>query len=292
MANDFLQERRQRIEQYRKQVRQKETLPQKVDIPDGLFVKCEGCGKALYQEEVTHNLEVCPHCQFHFRIGATERLAITVDELSFNEIDPFLESRNPLDMPDYEKKLAQGFEDTKFFDAFVGGRATIHSIPVAIGVLNSFFMMGSMGSVVGERITRLIEYAIHYRYPLIIFSASGGARMQEGLFSLMQMAKTSAALKRLDQAGLLFISVLTHPTTGGVAASFASLGDINIAEHGALIGFAGARVIKQTIQQDLPDGFQTAAFQLEHGQVDLVVHRKAMRQTLHHLLRIHGGVVR
>ena len=289
MATDFLLERRHRIEQYRKQVRQKVATPQKVDIPDGLFIKCEGCGASLYQQEVTRNMEVCPSCNYHFRMGANERLAITIDELSFQEIDPFLESQNPLNMPDYEKKLAQGFDDTKFFDAFVGGKALIGGQVVAIGVLNSFFMMGSMGSVVGERITRLVEYAGRERLPLIIFSASGGARMQEGLYSLMQMAKTSAALARFDQLGLLFISVLTHPTTGGVAASFASLGDIILAEKGALIGFAGARVIKQTIQQDLPEGFQTAEFQLQHGQVDAVVHRRQLRSTLIQLLQLHQG---
>lgn len=289
MATDFLQERRQRIEQYRKQIRQKVVTLQKIDIPDGLFIKCEGCGASLYQEDVTRNMEVCPLCDFHFRMGANERLAITIDELSFQELDPFLESQNPLNMPDYEKKLAQGFHDTKFFDAFVGGRALIGGQPVAIGVLNSFFMMGSMGSVVGERITRLIEEAIRQRLPLILFSASGGARMQEGLYSLMQMAKTSAALARLDQQGLLYLSILTHPTTGGVAASFASLGDINIAEQGALIGFAGARVIKQTIQQELPEGFQTAEFQRDHGQLDIVVHRRQLRPLLIRLLQLHQG---
>lgn len=290
MANDFLNERHQRIEQYRKQIRQKETVTKRVDIPDGLFVKCEGCNKAIYQLDLTKNLNVCPYCDYHFRLGAIERIAITVDERSFNELDPLIESRNPLQMPDYEKKLAQGFQDTNYFDAFVGGTATIDAIPVAFGVLNSFFMMGSMGSVVGEKVTRLIEHARQHRLPLVIVSASGGARMQEGLLSLMQMAKTSAAIARYDQDGLLFISVMTYPTTGGVAASFASLGDINLAEKGALIGFAGARVIKQTIQQDLPDGFQTAEFQQEHGQVDLIVSRKHLRAKISQILALHKGV--
>lgn len=289
MANDFLSERHQRIEHYRKLIRQKEAVTKRVDIPDGLFVKCEGCGKALYQQDLAKNLNVCPSCDFHFRIGAIERIAITLDENTFQELDPLLESRNPLNMPDYEKKLAQGYQDTNYFDAFVSGIGKLNHTPIAFGVLSSFFMMGSMGSVVGEKVTRLIEYAITHRLPLIIFSASGGARMQEGLFSLMQMAKTSAALAKLDQAGLLFVSVMTYPTTGGVAASFASLGDINIAEEGAMIGFAGARVIKQTIQQELPEGFQTSKFQLEHGQVDMVVHRKHMRTKLSHLLNLHKG---
>jgi acetyl-CoA carboxylase carboxyl transferase subunit beta len=191
-------------------------------------------------------------------------------------------------MPEYEQKLAVSKKSTGQPEAFISGQALIQNLPVAIGVLDSFFMMGSMGSVVGEKITRLIEYAGQKHLPLIIFSASGGARMQEGILSLMQMVKTSAALKKLDQLGGLFISVLTHPTTGGVAASYASLGDVIVAEHGALIGFAGARVIKQTIQQDLPEGFQTAAFQLKHGQVDLVVERKQLKQSLVQLLRFHG----
>jgi acetyl-CoA carboxylase carboxyl transferase subunit beta len=215
------------------------------------------------------------------------------DPESFQVIDDTLTSKNPLNMPDYDSKLAVSKKSTGQLEAFVGGTAMIQGLPVAIGVLDSFFMMGSMGSVVGEKITRLIELAILKQLPLLIFSASGGARMQEGILSLMQMVKTSAALKHFDQAGGLFISIMTHPTTGGVAASYASLGDIHVAEHGALIGFAGARVIKQTIQQDLPEGFQTAGFQLKHGQVDLVVHRKDLRTTLLTLLRFHpskGGL--
>lgn len=289
MANDFLTKRRERVEMYRKQIRQKSQGTQKIDIPEGIFVQCEGCGKAVYKKEVVNNLYVCPFCNFHFRLGPKERLEMTVDPQSFTELDPFLASGNPLQMPEYEEKLTQGFENTKYLDAFVGGRAKIDGIPVTVGVLNSFFMMGSMGSVVGERITRLTEYALANRLPLVIFSASGGARMQEGLYSLMQMAKTSAALSRFDQAGLLFVSVLTHPTTGGVAASFASLGDIIIAEQGALIGFAGPRVIQQTIKQELPEGFQTAQFQLEHGQVDIVIHRKNLRNIIIKILKIHSG---
>ena len=264
-----------------------------IDIPDWLFIECEQCHTALYQKALQENLSVCPHCQFHFRLRVPERLALICDPESFQVIDDTLTSKNPLNMPDYDSKLAVSKKSTGQLEAFVGGTAMIQGLPVAIGVLDSFFMMGSMGSVVGEKITRLIELAILKQLPLLIFSASGGARMQEGILSLMQMVKTSAALKHFDQAGGLFISIMTHPTTGGVAASYASLGDIHVAEHGALIGFAGARVIKQTIQQDLPEGFQTAGFQLKHGQVDLVVHRKDLRTTLLTLLRFHpskGGL--
>jgi acetyl-CoA carboxylase carboxyl transferase subunit beta len=258
-----------------------------IDIPDGLFVECEQCHAALYQKALQENLSVCPHCQFHFRLSVPDRLALVCDEGSFVAMDETLTSKNPLNMPDYDTKLAGSMKSTGRKEAFVSGTARMQGQAVAIGILDSFFMMGSMGSVVGEKITRLIEHACQHHLPLLIFSASGGARMQEGIFSLMQMVKTTAALKKLDQAKGLFISIMTHPTTGGVAASYASLGDIHVAEHGALIGFAGARVIKQTIQQDLPEGFQTAGFQLKHGQVDLVVERKHLKATLIRLLQFH-----
>lgn len=261
---------------------------QQIDIPDGLFVECEQCHAPLYQKTLSENLMVCPHCQFHFRLHVEERLALITDPKSFVEIDASLTPNDPLQMPGYAGKISVSQQSTHHQEAFVFGTATIENMPVAIGILDSFFMMGSMGSVVGEKITRLIEMAIKQALPVLIFSASGGARMQEGIFSLMQMVKTSAALKKLDQVGGLFLSVLTHPTTGGVAASYASLGDIILAEHGALIGFAGARVIKQTIQQDLPEGFQTAQFQLQHGQVDRVVQRHELKATLTQLLRLHG----
>ena len=258
-----------------------------IDIPTGLFVACEQCHAALYQKTLIDNLSVCPHCQFHFRVRVEDRLAMTLDPETFVELNAHLTPNNPLAMPDYEAKVSISQKSTAHDEAFISGTGTIQSIPVAIGILDSFFMMGSMGSVVGEKITRLIEHASTHHLPLIIFSASGGARMQEGIFSLMQMVKTSAALKKFDKEKGLFISVFTHPTTGGVSASYASLGDIHLAEHGALIGFAGARVIKQTIQQDLPEGFQTAQFQLKHGQVDRVVERKELRSTLIKLLRFH-----
>ena len=285
--NDFLDQRKIKLEDFKKNVRKKTTAYEPIDIPDGLFIKCEQCGAAIYEKNLEVNHQICPFCDFHFRMGAQKRLDLTVDHGSFIELDRLLTSANPLSMPDYEDKLSKGKKISKMEEAFISGTAEIVGIPVAIGVLDSNFMMGSMGSAVGEKVTRLIEHALSKKLPLIIFSASGGARMQEGILSLMQMAKTSAALHYFDEKGLLYISVMTNPTTGGVAASFASLGDINIAEKSSLIGFAGARVIKQTIRQDLPEGFQTDQFQLEHGQVDLVVHRKDMRKMLYNLLQFH-----
>lgn len=289
IVNDFINERKAKLEDFKKNVRKKSTNYQPVDIPDGVFIKCDQCGAAIFEKTLETNHQICPYCDFHFRMGASKRLALTIDEGSFVELNQHLSSVNPLSMPEYEDKLAIGKKLTNMEEAFLSGTAKIVKIPVAIGILDSNFMMGSMGSVVGEKVTRLIEYATEHKLPLIIFSASGGARMQEGILSLMQMAKTSAALHRFDQKKLLYISVMTNPTTGGVAASFASLGDINIAEHSSLIGFAGARVIKQTIRQELPEGFQTDQFQLQHGMVDMVVHRKDMRKTLFKLLQLHQG---
>lgn len=285
--NDFLTERKSKLEDFKKNIRKKHTNYEPIDIPDGLFIKCEQCGAAIYEKNLVANHSICPYCDFHFRMGALRRLDLTIDHGSFKPINETIVSTNPLEMPDYMDKLATGKKLSKLNEAFLSGTATIVNLPCAIGILDSSFMMGSMGSAVGEKVTRLIEHAGEHDLPLIIFSASGGARMQEGILSLMQMAKTSAALHYFDQKGLLYISVMTNPTTGGVAASFASLGDINIAEKSSLIGFAGARVIKQTIRQDLPEGFQTDQFQLEHGQVDLVVNRKDMRKTLYKLLQFH-----
>ncbi len=285
--NDIFSKQKPKLRTFLK-VTEKPVPKNQIDLPDGLFIECEQCHSALYQKALQENLSVCPHCQFHFRLNANDRIRLVTDEGSFVEMDDTVTSKNPLSMPEYDQKLSISKKSTGHQEAFVCGLATIQGNQVAVGVLDSFFMMGSMGSVVGEKITRLIEYAIQSTLPVVIFSASGGARMQEGILSLMQMVKTSAALKKLDQVKGLFISVLTHPTTGGVAASYASLGDIIVAEHGALIGFAGARVIKQTIQQDLPEGFQTAGFQLKHGQVDLVVERKNLKTTLIQLLRFHA----
>ena len=286
--NNFLDKRKQRLERY-KNIRGKSNNITKITIPDGIFVKCEKCGEPIYHDDLLENDYVCPKCNYHFRLSARQRIAFISDENSFKELYANLKTLNPLDFPDYEKKVKQYQEAQEEFDAFVCGEAKIDGHKVALGVLDSFFMMGSMGSVVGEKVTRLIEYSIEHKLPLIIFSASGGARMQEGIFSLMQMVKTSAALKKHDLAGLLYISVLTHPTTGGVTASFASLGDINIAEPNALIGFAGKRVIEQTIQEKLPDGFQSAEFQKEKGFVDMVVDRKDLKNVISTILTIHKG---
>jgi acetyl-CoA carboxylase carboxyl transferase subunit beta len=284
---DFLSERKLKIKEFHETILKKKITVTPVDIPDGIFVACEQCNAALYQKTLTEHQHVCPHCGHHFRINAHKRLEITVDQGSFHSIDDDIISLNPLHLPGYEDKITKSKQLSQMNEAFIGGSATIVNLPVAIGILDSTFMMGSMGSAVGEKVTRLIEFAIKQHLPLIIFSASGGARMQEGILSLMQMAKTSAALKKLSDEKLLYISVLTNPTTGGVAASFASLGDINIAEKSSLIGFAGKRVIKQTIMQELPEGFQTDQFQLEHGQVDMVVLRKDMRKVLFKLIKLH-----
>jgi len=281
----LLNERRAKILEFQKRARKRDFDYKPVNIPNHIFTKCENCGSALYKKdlEATHN--VCQYCGHHFRINATERLNITVDENTFKPLFSNLTSVDILEMPKYQDKLDNAKKLTSMNEAMVTGVAKINGYSVAIGVLDSHFMMGSMGSVVGEKITLLIEYAEKYELPLIIFSASGGARMQEGIFSLMQMAKTSGALNYFNQ---LFISVMTNPTTGGVAASFASLGDINIAEKTSLIGFAGARVIKQTIGQDLPQGFQTEKFQMKSGQIDLIVERKDLRDILTKLLKLHG----
>ncbi len=257
----------------------------KKEMPDGLWVKCSGCGEILFNKELEKNLKVCHKCGTHFRLSAWERLQITLDD--FSEYDADLTSCNPLEFPEYEAKLARAREETGLQEGVVTGEGRVNGVSVAIGVLDSNFVMGSMGSVVGEKICRLIERATEHKLPLIIFSTSGGARMQEGILSLMQMAKTSAALARFNEAGLLYISVFTDPTFGGVTASFASLGDFIIAEPGALIGFAGPRVIKETIRQELPPGAQTAEFNCEHGLIDLVVERGQLKNTLTKLLKLH-----
>ncbi len=285
--HEFLDERKKKLESFKKDVRKKNVGNGPREIPDGLFIKCDSCNTAIYTKELKEHMMVCPKCNHHFKISARQRMNITVDENSLNELFTDIISTNPLHMEGYEEKLQKGNLESNEETAFLCGEARIEKMSVAIGILDPTFMMGSMGSVVGEKVTRLIEYAIAQKLPLIIFSASGGARMQEGILSLMQMAKTSAALKKLDEAKQLYISVLTYPTTGGVAASFASLGDIMIAEEKAMIGFAGARVIQQTIRQELPEGFQTDQFQLDHGQVDMIVHRKEMRKTLAKLLKVH-----
>jgi acetyl-CoA carboxylase carboxyl transferase subunit beta len=260
----------------------------KREIPEGIMQKCPKCGTIMYAKELEKNLKVCKACGYHFSMSAPERIRATVDEGRFFEYDVDLLSVDPLGFPDYRKKLKADMEKTNLNEAVVTGEGTIGGYPAVIGVMDSRFRMGSMGSVVGEKIARAAEKAITKRYPFILFSASGGARMQEGVLSLMQMAKTSAALERMHREKVLFISVLTNPTTGGVSASFASLGDINIAEPGALIGFAGRRVIEQTVRQKLPEDFQTAEFLLKHGQLDMVVPRTELREMLIRLLDLHA----
>ncbi|MDP2424946.1 MAG: acetyl-CoA carboxylase, carboxyltransferase subunit beta [Candidatus Izemoplasmatales bacterium] len=289
--NDFFDIHKAKLAQFNAQFRKRTQFESKIEIPADLFVKCDKCLEPILHEELIRNSYVCPSCQHYFTIGARERIKMMTDNARFDELDSEMKAQNPLNFPEYEQKVRASCDKSKEQEAFVSGCAEMDGIRIAIGALDPRFMMGSMGSVVGEKVTRLVEYATANSYPLVIFSASGGARMQEGIFSLMQMAKTAGALKRHHDASLLYISVLTNPTTGGVAASFASLGDINIAESGALIGFAGPRVIKQTIRQDLPEGFQTSEFQLKHGMVDLVTDRKELKKTIISLLKFHqkGG---
>ena len=261
-----------------------EAAPKKVKIPEGLWVKCDNCKEIIYRKEVEKNFKVCPKCDYHFRISASERLPYLVDEGSFVEVEDGLSPKDFLNFKDYKDKLKNSRKKTGLKDAVISGEAKIGGKPVSLVVMDFDFMGGSMGSVVGEKITRAIERAIEKRTPFVSVASSGGARMQEGILSLMQMAKTSAAAARLGEAGLPFISVLTDPTFGGVTASFAMLGDIIIAEPKSLIGFAGPRVIEQTIKQQLPAGFQRAEFLLEHGMIDAIVPRREMRVTLGKIL--------
>jgi acetyl-CoA carboxylase carboxyl transferase subunit beta len=254
-----------------------------VKVPQGLWVKCENCGEIIYKKEVGRNLDVCPKCNYHFRISAATRINIIFDEGSFKESDEDIEPMDPLafkDVKKYKERLKAAQKKCRINDALISGEAKIDGKKVLAAVFEFSFMGGSMGSVVGEKITRLAEKAAAVAQPLIIFSSSGGARMHEGLLSLMQMAKTSAALARLRDKGVPFISVITDPTTGGVTASFAMLGDVIIAEPKALIGFAGPRVIEQTIGGKLPDGFQRSEYLLEHGMLDMIVERKNLKSVL------------
>ena len=254
------------------------------DMPEGLWNKCPDCGAMIHNLELNQNQHVCPHCSHHFLLGSRERILMLADSGSFEECDAGLVSANPLGFQGYGEKTAALREKTGLDDAVVSGRLTIGGFPVMIAVMDFRFFAGSMGSVVGEKITRAIEAAAAEKRGLIIVSASSGARMQEGMLSLMQMAKTCGALARLAEAKLPFISLLTHPTTGGVTASFATIGDINLAEPKCMIGFAGPRVVKETTHQNLPPGFQTAEFMLEHGLIDAIVPRNKMRDRLISLL--------
>lgn len=254
------------------------------DMPEGLWQKCPECGAMIHNMELEENLHVCPHCGHHFLIDARKRIELIADEGSFEETDAEMISANPLDFKGYGEKTESMREKTGLGDAVVSGRLTVGGSPAMIAVMDFKFFAGSMGSVVGEKITRAIETAIEEKRGMIIVSASSGARMQEGMLSLMQMAKTCGALARLSKAGLPYISLMTHPTTGGVTASFATVGDINLAEPKCMIGFAGPRVVKETTHQNLPPGFQTAEFMLEHGLVDAIVPRPKMREKLASLL--------
>jgi len=260
---------------------------QKRELPPDVWAKCDGCGEIIYREKLSENGSVCPKCGHHFRIGPDEYAKLLLDEALVEEYDTELVSVDPLDFvgpTPYKDRYARALKKNARKEAVVTGSGHLEGRPVKLGIMDFSFIGGSMGSVVGEKIARLAERALDERNPLIIVSASGGARMMEGVLSLMQMAKTSAALGRLHQARLPYISILTHPTTGGVTASFAMLGDVIIAEPGALIGFAGPRVIEQTIGQELPDGFQRAEFLLEHGMVDMVVPRSELKPTVSLLL--------
>ncbi len=258
-------------------------------VPEGLWVKCEKCRQILYNKELARNFKICPKCGYHFRLSASERLRMLFDDETYEELEGELRSTDPLRFRDtkrYRDRLKEGEESIGTSDAIVIGSGTIDGIPVLIGAMDFFFLGGSMGSVVGEKVTRAAERALSERRPLIIVSTSGGARMQEGILSLMQMGKISAALGRLAAGAIPFISVMADPTTGGVTASYAMLGDLNIAEPGALIGFAGPRVIEQTIRQTLPEGFQRSEFLLEHGFLDFVVERSEMKTVLARCLRL------
>jgi acetyl-CoA carboxylase carboxyl transferase subunit beta len=273
---------------YRRQENDDELTETKRSVPAGVFSKCPGCRAQLLTSDLEQNANVCPQCEHHFPFAAQQRLDLLLDPGSFVEADASIESVDPLGFKDskrYGDRLRAARKTAGGSDAIRVGAGTIEGHPIELGVFVFEFMGGSMGSVVGEKITRVFERALERRVPAIVFSASGGARMQEGVLSLMQMAKTSAALGRLREAGIPYISVLLHPTTGGVAASFAMLGDVILAEPKALIGFAGARVIQNTIRQRLPPGFQRAEFLLDHGFLDKIVSRKEMRPALARLLR-------
>ena len=261
----------------------------KIKIPEGLWVKCDSCKEIIYKKEIDKNLKICPKCNYHFRISARERIQLLVDEGSFTETDTGLSSTDPLDFKDklsYRERLEENKKKSALEEAAISGEATIEGHTVVVVIMDFSFMGGSMGSVVGEKVMRAAEVAVETKRPLITVSSSGGARMQEGIFSLMQMARVSAAIARVSENGGLYLSVLADPTFGGVTASFAMLGDVIIAEPRSLIGFAGPRVIEQTIKQQLPDDFQRAEFLLDHGMIDGVVDRKDLKRTIGQIIGI------
>lgn len=272
-----------RINPNRSTVNQPQIKP---EVPDELFSQCPGCKYTIYQKDLGSE-RICPHCGYTFRISAQERLALTIDMGTFLEMFKGIETQDPLNFPGYRKKLTLMREKTGLDEAVVTGTALIKGEKVALGIMDSNFIMASMGTVVGEKITRLFEYATAVKLPVVLFTASGGARMQEGIMSLMQMAKISAAVKRHSNAGLFYLTILTDPTTGGVTASFAMEGDIILAEPQSLVGFAGRRVIENTVREDLPEDFQKAEFLLEHGFVDAIIKRRELPDTIARLVRLH-----
>ena len=274
-----------RINPNRSTVNQPQIKP---EVPDELFSQCPGCKYTIYQKDLGSE-RICPHCGYTFRISAQERLALTIDMGTFLEMFKGIETQDPLNFPGYRKKLTLMREKTGLDEAVVTGTALIKGEKVALGIMDSNFIMASMGTVVGEKITRLFEYATAEKLPVVLFTASGGARMQEGIMSLMQMAKISAAVKRHSNAGLFYLTILTDPTTGGVTASFAMEGDIILAEPQSLVGFAGRRVIENTVREDLPEDFQKAEFFLEHGFVDAIIKRRELPDTIARLVRLHKG---
>ncbi len=274
----------------KKEKQTKAEVPQtaKLNIPENLWVKCYSCNTAIYTKELMENLKVCPKCGYHFKLSAWERIDVTLDPGTFRELAINLKATDFLgffDSKPYKIRIEEAMLKSSLNEAIVVGEGFLETIPVALGVMDFSFMGGSMGSVVGEKFTRMIEHAIEHKLPVITATSSGGARMQEGIMSLMQMAKVSAALGRLREQSLPYIVILTDPTTGGTTASFAMLGDVHIAEPHALVGFAGPRVIEQTIRQKLPAGFQRSEFLLKHGMVDLICERKSLKETLAKLLR-------
>jgi acetyl-CoA carboxylase carboxyl transferase subunit beta len=274
---------------FRKEKRPRQPLKAKLEIPADAWEKCESCGHTDIREKFQAHLNVCPACGFHRRLRAIEYTTMLLDDGSIEETEADVKSIDPLGFPDYPARLKKARTNAGDSDAILTTTGTMDGVPVNLGVMDFAFMGGSMGSVVGEKIARLGQRSLETKFPLIIVSASGGARMQEGVLSLMQMAKTSAMLSQLAERRIPYVSILTNPTTGGVSASYAMLGDAILAEPGAVIGFAGPRVIKQTLGQDLPEGFQTAEFLLDHGMVDSVVHRKDLKRTVGQLLRHMSG---
>ena len=274
---------------FRKEKKPRQPQGERLEIPADVWEKCEACGHTDIRENFNKTHNVCPACDYHRRIRAIDYINILLDEGSIEEKDSDLRSVDPLTFPEYPGRLKKALTNAGDSDAIITASGTMEKMPVNLGVMDFAFMGGSMGSVVGEKIARLGQRSLEKKFPLIIVSASGGARMQEGVLSLMQMAKTSAVLSQLAERRIPYVSILTNPTTGGVSASFAMLGDAILAEPGAVVGFAGPRVIKQTLGQDLPEGFQTAEFLLDHGMVDSVVHRAQLKQTVGQLLRHMSG---